>query len=152
MTLKTDAEVLRLGLVLGLIDRSAIVAWADELILADRAAEIPVAFDLSTSATTPLSDVITQLGRVPGEIDPQAIGRRVAGHLRESLTTGRLDITAVARAMQRLLREGLAPDDDFEHMAYHADDGVDLALSGTYGTLPAIHDDVIRFLDRYSAS
>ena len=150
MTLKTDAEVLRLGLILGLVDRSAVTAWADALIVAGPPAAMSMVFDLSLATAQPTSAIISHLRDVPGTLDHRAIGRRLAGMMHAALSENRADITIVARAMRRLLDEGLAPDDQFEHMAYHADDGVDLASSGTYGTLEAIRADVVGFLGRYS--
>ena len=51
----------------------------------------------------------------------------------------------------RIAREGYAPDEEFEWQAYAADDGVGLALQGTYGTLAAIAQNVGEFLQRYES-
>ena len=69
--------------------------------------------------------------------------------LRAALVNDELSIVSVARAMCRLMLEGYSPDADFESTAYVADDGVDLALQGTYGTLDEVRRDVVAFLERY---
>ena len=149
MTLKSDAETLRLALLTRLVDAAAVVAWADRLILADRIAEAPVVLDLSLAGSRPTADIVELLGQVPGTIDQAAVGRHVAAQLRRALDSGQLDVVGVARAMYRLLREGYSPDSDFEGMAYCADDGVDLALAGSYGTLDDIREQLTAFLERY---
>lgn len=149
-TLKADAEALRLGLIVGLVHPNQVVAWADGIIMANRAVEAPVVLDLTLAADRPLAELVSFLGEVPGTVDAAAVGRRVAKQLREGLAVGTLDVIEVARAMYRLLREGYAPDREFENMAYSADDEVDLALEGTYGTLEDVRTELTQFLDRYA--
>ena len=149
MSLKSDAEALRLALLTGLVDTPAVVAWADRLILADRIAEAPAVLDLSLAGSRPPAEIVALLGQVPGAPDHASVGRRVAARLRRALESGELDVVAVARGMYRMLREGYAPDSDFEGMAYFADDGVDLALARTYGTLDDIREELTAFLARY---
>jgi len=97
----------------------------------------------------PVAQLVSLLGEIPGEIDPTAVGRRLARDLATGLASGHLEIVQVARAMYRITHEGYAPDREFESEAYSADDGVDLARSGTYGTLEEVHREVQTFLDRY---
>ena len=149
-TLKAEAEALRVGLLVGLVDRDRIVAWADSAILADRAPEAPVVLDLALAGHKPVAEIVSLLSQVPGEVDQSVVGRRLAGQLRERFARGTLDVVGVARAMYRLLREGYAPDDEFESMAYVADDRVDLALEGVYGTLDDVSAEVAEFLERYA--
>jgi hypothetical protein len=151
-TLKFDAEALRLGLVAGTVDVREVVAWADRAILANQADDAPVLLDLSLAGRRSVSEVVSLLGEVPGEADPPAVGRQLAGELATRLAAGQMDIVATARAMYRILREGYAPDREFEGHAYAADDGVDLALSGTYGTLDDVRHDVAEFLSRYATT
>ena len=149
MTLRTEAESLRLALILGLIDAHAVVGWADSVIMSDRSSEAPVVLDLSLAAQKPVAELVSLLGQVSGDVDKAAVGRELAGQLRECLRSQRLDIVALARAMYRLLHEGYAPDKEFETMAYVIDDGVDLALEGVYGTLEDVRQEMATFLDRY---
>lgn len=148
-TLKNDAEALRLGLIAGTSSIADVVAWADSIILADRASEAPSVLDLSVSSRRPAADVIALLSAVPGRPDAQEVGRRQAIRLRTALINQELGIVSIARAMYRLMLDGYSPDADFESMAYVADDGVDLALQGTYGTLDEVRRDVLAFLERY---
>jgi hypothetical protein len=148
-TLKSDAEALRLGLIAGTTSIGEVVAWADSVILSDRSGEAPTVLDLSVSSRRPVADVVSLLSAVPGAADPRDVGRRLAIQLRTALVNQELSIIAVARAMYRLMLDGYSPDADFESMAYVADDGVDLALEGTYGTLDDVRRDVRAFLERY---
>lgn len=148
-SLKAEAEGLRLGLIAGLVDVDAVVAWADRLILADQADGAPVLFDLSLSGGRKIADVISLLGEVPGAADPAAIGRRMAADLAAGLADGSLGIVKTARAMYHITCEGFAPDAEFESEAYWADDGVDLALEGVYCTLEEVGRQMTEFLARY---
>jgi hypothetical protein len=148
-TVKSDADALRLGLIVGLIDRQHVVAWADQLIRSDRVAEAPVVLDLAVATHHSVADVVSLLHQVPGDVDRATVGRRLATQLRGALACGTLDVVGVARAMYRVLHEGYAPDHEFESMAYWADDGVDLALQGVYGSLDQVRAELEGFLARY---
>ena len=147
--MKNDAEALRLGLLAGMVDRSEIVAWADERVATDRAAEAPALLDLSLGAEKSVADLVSLLGALPGASDTGNVGRRLARQIYRALRDRRVGIEHAARAMYRVMREGYAPDREFETMAYVADDGVDLARSGTYGTLDELSGEVLAFLRRY---
>jgi hypothetical protein len=67
VTLTEEAEALRLGLMTGLLDAQAVVAWADRVILDDRVAEAPVVLDLTVSGTKGIADLVTLLRTVPGD-------------------------------------------------------------------------------------
>jgi hypothetical protein len=121
MTIKCEAEALRLGIILGLVEPAEVVAWADRLILQDRAAEFPTLLDLSVSATQPLGELISLLGAIPGEVARARIGALLARQLCRGLVAGHFDVVAPAQGMFRLVLEGHAPDTEFVEMAYVAD-------------------------------
>jgi broad specificity phosphatase PhoE len=146
---KAEAEGLRLGLIAGLVDVDAVVAWADRLILDDQADGAPVLFDLSLSGGRKVADVISMLREIPGAAHPAAVGRRMAADLAAGLADGSFGIVRAARVMYLIMREGFAPDAEFESEAYWADDGVDLALEGVYCTLEEVGQRMTQFLARY---
>ncbi|HET7585856.1 MAG TPA: hypothetical protein VFK13_13150 [Gemmatimonadaceae bacterium] len=148
-TVKDDAEVLRLGLVTGLVRRDAVVVWADGLVAANRGREIPVLLDLSLGARKSVAELVSLLGEIPGTARPANVGRRLAREIYRGLRDGRIGVQSAARSMYGIMRDGYSPDDEFEMMAYTADDGVDLALAGVYGTLAELSRDVLEFPQRY---
>lgn len=58
-TLKAEADALRLGLIVGLVDRQDVVVWADQVIRSDRTAEAPVVLDLAVGAQQPIADIVS---------------------------------------------------------------------------------------------
>lgn len=150
MSIKAHAETFRLALILGLVEPFDVIQWADREVMTEAASEVPALLDISLAAHRPVAELTSLLSAVPGDANRSVVGRYLAAQLLDGLKSGRLDIVTVARAMFRLLHEGYAPDSEFENMAYVADDGVDLALQQTYGTLEEVHLDVLRFLERYA--
>jgi hypothetical protein len=147
--LKCEAEALRIELAVGLVDVADVVAWADRLIGADAAGGAPVLLDISLSSRKSVVDVMSLLGEMPGQFDPHAVGRRLASNLAERYATGEVDVVGAARAMYRIMLDGLAPDEDFEDDARWADYGVELALDGLEGTLEEVGREIASFLERY---
>src|SRR5262245_29325794 len=97
--LKADAEALRLGLIDGLVSPELVVAWADRVILADRAMEAPTVLDLALAARSPLAELVSLLGAVPGDVDRAAVGRRWARWLHARIDAGTLGVVPAARLM-----------------------------------------------------
>lgn len=83
-TLKAEGDALRLGLIVGRVDRQDVVAWADQVIRSDRTAEAPVLLDLAVGVQEPIADIVSLLNQVPGQIDRAAVGRHLARQLREA--------------------------------------------------------------------
>ena len=127
-----------------------VVAWADRLILEDRADAIPVLLDLSLLGNDAIGEAVSLLGSFPGDCSREAVGRYVAGLIYEGLTAGDLSTERAARVLYVTMIEGYAPDHTFESMAYTFDDGVDLALQGTYGTLEAVRVEMLAYLGQFA--
>jgi hypothetical protein len=53
--------------------------------------------------------------------------------------------------MYHLAREGLAPDAEFESMAYYFDDEVDLARQGLGGPMARLEAELLAYLGRLEA-
>ena len=74
------------------------------------------------------------------------MGRSVAKLIRAGLVSGWLTEQQAAAALYTAMREGLAPDREFENMAYYFGDGVDLALQGVHGNLADLRSEMLEYL------
>jgi hypothetical protein len=150
VTAREQAEALRLGLIGGWATMPQVVAWADRLILEDRASEIPALLELCLLAPEAIADAVSLLGSVPGDRSQAQVGRYVAGLIYERLKAGDISTERAARALYVTTIDGYAPDLEFQEMAYTFDDRVDLALQGTYGTIQETRDEMLRYLERFA--
>lgn len=148
-TIKDQAHALRAGLIGGFVSVRDVVAWADGLIAEDRGGDVPQLFDLALLRPGDVGPAVSLLGEVPGGWQPQRAGREVASWLYRGLVNAELTEQQTARAMYAVTLEGLAPDEEFESMAYCFDDGVDLAEQGVYGSLAGLREEMLAFLARY---
>lgn len=118
---------------------------------ADRAREVPQSFDLALLRLVDVGRAVSLLGDVPGEWDPGEVGRYIARLVWQGLCGGRLTESQAARALWVALQEGFSPDAEFENMAYHFDDGVELAQQGIYGSLAELRTEMLDYLGRVSS-
>jgi hypothetical protein len=152
VTAREQSEALRLGLIGGYATISQVAAWADQLILEDRASEIPALLELSLLPPEAIADAVSLLGTVPGNCSQAQVGRHVAGLIYERLKVGDISTERAARALSMHTIEGYAPDREFESMAYSFDDRVDLARQGIYGTIEEARDEMLSYLERFAGS
>ena len=150
LTAAEEAEALRLGLIGGYATLQQVVTWADQLILKDRAAEMPALLDLSLLSSESLAEAVALLRTIPGERSAPQVGRYVAGLIYEHMKLGTLSTERAARALFQAMLEGYAPDPEFESKAYSFDDGVDLALQGVYGTLQDVRAEMLGYLGQFA--
>jgi len=149
-TIREQAQALRAGVIGGFVSITDVVRWADVLVGEDRGLDAPQLFDLALLRPGDVARAVSLLGDVPGEWHPGSVGREIAALLHRRLANGELTERQAARALYVAMREGLAPDREFENMAYHFDDGVDLAVQGMWGNLADIRAEMLDYLARFS--
>jgi len=147
-TIREKAQALRAGLIGGYVSISDVVAWAVALIGEDSGREAAQLFDLALLRPDDVAQAVSLLGEMPGECSPGNVGRDIAALIRKGMVTGRLTERQAATALYVAVQEGFAPDAEFEQMAYHFDDGVDLAERGVYGKLADLRAEILEYLAR----
>ena len=142
-----EADVLRCGYDVGYFDKSDIVAWADRQIVAcDTPAD--ALLDLSMCLDTHPLDVMNQL-RLLGANDPATCLETQFGFLGLVFQSERLSLQLAIRGLWTLVHENGITDDQ-RIMIYHLDDGCDLAVAGTYGTLADTEHEFVEFIAPYA--
>ncbi len=147
--LREEAEVLRLGLVLGLVEPGAAVAWADRIIAAAEATPIEV-MDVAMASRQPVDEMIRLLGRVPGSADFTHAAHCALGFMRERFIGGGLSLEAAADMLWAYAREANIPEDERDVAAsfiheYHC-------LVDYFGTPVELGNEITQFLAEHAAA
>lgn len=144
-TLKTEAEVLRRCLDLGLVERREVIAWADARIAADDAPDVSLT-DIALAGGRSAADVAGLLRDVPGTPDRVAYLRGVFTRMRALLAANPTALVLVAHGLYLMALDGECPSGDAEGAMRSFDDGIALARNGTFGNLEEIRKEVVHFL------
>ena len=145
--LEFEAEFHRYCLVAGLVSRSEVVRWADARLveLDDPPAEL---IDVSLGTRLPLAELERSLRAIPGpERSPRALTAAL-GHARHLLEAGSVDACSLVAGLRNLCCTSGVPD-EVSHQLDGLDDALHLAITGTYGTLQTVEDDLKAALSRF---
>ncbi|OWP61915.1 hypothetical protein CDA63_16860 [Hymenobacter amundsenii] len=136
-------EVFRMGLVTGLWDQQAVMAWADARVLAEQ--EPPeFVLDLALSGHRTRNDVVAALEGYIRSPRPAESGRVVLGLLHQQYTAGHLPLQRVVRTMDWLQWHGTFTEPERSFLA-GVDDEYELAMAGVRGPTAA----AVEALDQY---
>ena len=147
--LTETADALREGIARGYLSVTDAIDWAKGELAEGRGEAVPLLSDLAIAEHQPQSRILLMLGQLAWGADPEVVGRIAAGHLRERLADGRLEIPAAARAVYDLFRDGLSPDAEFEAGARRFEDEIGEAERGGKPHTD-IAMEMLRFLSRYT--
>jgi hypothetical protein len=143
----TEADVLRCGYDVGYFNKSDIERWADRLIAATEAPCYEL-LDLSILRNAHPLDVMKLL-RSLGAADPAATLETQVGFIALLYTTQQITTQLAIRGLFALVHEPGTTADQESHI-YYLDDGYDLAVAGTYGTMDDIERELNDFLSPYA--
>ncbi len=143
---KNHAEIFRIGTVTGFIDFQSIIDWADQEIMEGQ--EDNDIIEISTAKD--INDLISILKGVVGIPEPRVIINNFFSILRTHFEKRTNDIKVITRTLYYILME--YSDSLTEHESSNInyfDDGYDLAVLGTYGTISTIRAELGVFLSNY---
>ncbi len=140
------ADYYLFGIELGLIKFDEAIAWADSVIGREDEPSGEI-IDLALSRPRGRNGVLESLRDIKGERNPQLSGSYLLGTLKLALDLGD-DIKYVAeRAMSVASLARMHEDVYYEFD--HIDDEIQLAQSGTYGTIEQCQSDLTKALSGY---
>ncbi len=146
-SMSAEADVLRCGYHVGYFDKSDIARWADRQIatIEDPCTEL---LDLSMIRQTHPLDV-TKLLRSLGAADLAATIETQIGFIGLLYEERKITTQLAIRGLFALVHE---PDTtaDQQSQIYYLDDGYDLAVAGTYGTMNEIERELKDFVSPYA--
>lgn len=145
--MSAEADVLRCGYNVGFFDKSDVEAWADRQI---EASTYPCTelLDLSMTRQTHPLDVMNLL-RSFGPPDPATTIQTQIGFIGLLLAKNKISTELAIRGLWSLVHE---PGTTHEQQSqiYCLDDGYDLAVAGTYGTMDDIERELHDFVSPYA--
>lgn len=144
--MSAEADVLRCGYDVGYFDKADIARWADRQIAAtdDPCTEL---LDLSMIRQTHPLDVMKLL-RSLGAADSAATETQI-GFIGLLYEKHQITTQLAIRRLFALIDEADTTADQ-QSQIYYLDDGYDLAVAGTYGTMNAIERGVSAFVTPYA--
>ena len=145
---KEQAEIYRIGLMLGFVPVPEVIAWCDAIIMAESSPDIGV-IEASISGSRGRNAVASALFEVGGEADEQSVIKEILGEMYDLLKRDRTEAAAISHWLYKMASDNLQPDDDTENDMWRFWDAVDLASEGTYGYLEGITNELLCFLQRY---
>ena len=145
--MSTEADVLRCGYDVGFFDKSDIERWADCQITAIDNPPTEL-LDLSMVRQTHPIDVMNLL-RTLGAVDPATTIQIQIGFLGLLREKHKINTQLAIRGLWALVHESGITQEE-ESQIYYLDDGFDLAITGTYGTIHDIERDLNDFVSPYA--
>jgi hypothetical protein len=142
-----DVDTLRVGLELGRYTRGDVTAWVDEAVLCYE--RVPDALlELSTITHRSIEEIVALLAELsPGGVD---LWRLAVTMFADDFRCGRRDLVAtVVQVLNAAYRAGMYETPALDTDLFQLEDGLDLATSGTYGTLDEVRLDLERFFAKY---
>ncbi|BCB05138.1 hypothetical protein KH172YL63_32710 [Bacillus sp. KH172YL63] len=145
--MKLNAEVYRLGLLIGFFSIQEVIIWADTLIeqLDKPPYEIIM---LSLSSKDDICTVERKLSEIKGEYDTELLPKIIMGlmndYLHDKENTGR-----VIKSLEQLLKYLPSNDDEIESEIHFLSDGYYLAHQNIYGEEQEVLDNLRVFLQQF---
>ena len=142
-----EADVLRCGYDLGFFDKTDIAAWADRRIESTENPSTEL-LDLSMIRQTHPLDVMNLL-RSLGAADPATNIQTQIGFIGLLLANRSITTQRAIRGLWPLVHEPGTTQEQ-QSQIYYLDDGYDLAVAGTYGTMADIERELREFVMPYA--
>ncbi len=145
--LREEAETLRLGLMMGLVQPGEVVSWADQVVaeMADPPIEV---IDVAVATRQPPDELARLLKRVPGPADLMAAAHRVLGILQARAVGYDLALGSIADMLWVYSSEAVIPEAERQAASNFSYEYEDLAY---YGTPESLSEEVGRFLAVHAA-
>lgn len=139
------AACLKYSLEAGMATEEDARNWALAIVdsVADPSCEI-----VEVLASRTFADLLDKLSQVPGDPDTKLVGRLLLCNLGKVLPDDPAGLGATLRRAMQVVRSTGLDDDDY-YLFDAVDDSLNLALSGTYGSLADCRRDLADAFDRY---
>ena len=149
-TRKDIGEFFRLGLLARLCEPSAVVSWADSVVVAEPRPHIAF-IELCLAGSQPLTSVVTLLADVPGRATLDLPIQMLLGHSWRLVATGVFSAGEILLRLYRFSRmEGDFPEDIYFTLSGY-EDALCLAEDEVCGSVADLEQGFLGFLADYKA-
>ncbi|MEN8646166.1 hypothetical protein ACS2MN_15610 [Bacillus cereus group sp. BceL062] len=149
VNIKVIAEVLRIGLQIGLFSKTEVIEWADHTIetLDSPSNEI---IEVSLSSNDKLVDIVSKLKNIKGTYDKKLPVKIILGLLWKEFTINEENVLKIQPYISDLIHNNCCEGFDYvDEQLYNFDEEVKLAADNIYGNLEDISQEIKSFLSPY---
>lgn len=115
-SIKQEAERLRLHLLMGLIDRNRVVAWADATIKVMKETPFIELIDVSLAGDQALPEMAQLLRAIPGEEDLAIVAHQALGLLWEKISFGGISLEKGLEMLRIYMQEAAISEEERSHL------------------------------------
>jgi hypothetical protein len=140
-------DVFSIALTNGLIDKSDVIKWADNIIQKDIDPD-PFIIDLSLCGHKSINDIISLINEYVGLERPQVSGRVILGFLHKQYLGGQITLQKVAHSLNWVVWQTDLTEAE-KSLMYGLEEDYDLAVDNIMGTVEGMEKEILRVIEIY---
>ncbi|MCU5276154.1 hypothetical protein [Bacillus cereus] len=147
--IKIIAEVLSIGLQIGLFSKTEIIDWADQTIEALDSPSIEI-IEVSLSSNDKLVDIVPKLKNVKGTYDKKLPVKIILGLLWDKFILNEENVLKIKPFISNLIHNDCCEGFSYvDEQLYNFNEDINLAVDNIYGNLEDISQELKSFLFPY---
>ncbi|WJX08145.1 hypothetical protein [Bacillus cereus] len=147
--IKIKAEVLSIGLQIGLFSKTEIIDWADQTIEALDSPSIEI-IEVSLSSNDKLVDIVPKLKNVKGTYDKKLPVKIILGLLWDKFILNEENVLKIKPFISNLIHNNCCEGFSYvDEQLYNFNEDINLAADNIYGNLENISQELKSFLFPY---
>lgn len=152
LSLKNEAEIFRIGLIMGYFTKNDVIDWADKIIETQDEVEYEI-IEVSLLVNSSKANIASKLKEVKGIIDGSLVINILLGLCSSSYNSKKFSIGEICGFLYSLVSNTtcIPIDSEIERIIHFLSDGYYLATEGIYGELTDVTRELKSFLDQYTA-
>jgi hypothetical protein len=149
VNIKVIAEVLRIGLQIGLFSKTELIEWADHTIETLDSPSIEI-IEVSLSSNDKLIDIVSKLKNIKGTSDQKLPVKIILGLLWEKFMINEENVLKIKPFISDLIHNNCCEGFDYvDEQLYNFNEEIKLAADNIYGNLEDISQEIKSFLSPY---
>lgn len=149
VNIKVIAEVLRIGLQIGLFSKTEVIKWADHTIETLDSPSIEI-IEVALSSNDKLVDIVSKLKNIEGTYDKKLPVKIILGLLWKDFMINEENVLKIQSYISDLIHNNCCEGFDYvDEQLYNFNEEVKLAAENIYGNLEDISQEIKSFLSPY---
>ncbi|PGM41928.1 hypothetical protein CN941_09905 [Bacillus cereus] len=149
VNIKVIAEVLRIGLQIGLFSKTEVIEWADHTIETLDSPSIEI-IEVSLSSNDKLVDIVSKLKNIKGTYDKKLPVKIILGLLWKEFMINEENVLKIQPFISDLIHNNCCEGFDYiDEQLYSFNEEIKLAAENIYGNLEDISQEIKIFLSPY---
>ncbi|HDR7707804.1 TPA: hypothetical protein QCX91_005525 [Bacillus thuringiensis] len=149
VNIKVIAEVLRIGLQIGLFSKTEVIKWADHKIETLDSPSIEI-IEVALSSNDKLVDIVSKLKNIKGTYDKKLPVKIILGLLCKEFMINEENVLKIQPFISDLIHNNCCEGFDYvDEQLYYFNEEINLAADNIYGNLEDISQEIKSFLSPY---